>query len=42
MSVSLGLQLPNAITNLSSNVIIRKTSAKVNRDGKNFEKKYLK
>lgn len=38
MSVSLGLQLPNAITNLSSNVIIRKTSAKVNRDGKNFEK----
>ena len=30
MSVSLGVQFPNAITNLDSNVIIRKTRAKVN------------
>lgn len=30
MSVSLGLQLPNAITNLASNTIIRKTRANVN------------
>ena len=38
MSVSLGVQFPNAITNLDSNVIIRKTRAKVNRANKKAPK----
>ena len=38
MSVSLGVQFPNAITNLDSNVIIRKIRAKVNPANKKAPK----